>query len=43
VGAKLRQSTWDHEIFYAERSSKDEQLLVMSVLRKTKNTNMAGG
>jgi hypothetical protein len=24
---KLYQSTWDHEMFYADRSSKNEQLL----------------
>jgi hypothetical protein len=39
----LRQWMWDHEILYADRSSKDKQLLVTPPLRKkTKNTNMAG-
>jgi hypothetical protein len=37
----LHQSTWDHEILYADRSSKDEQLLIRPFLSKTKNTNMA--
>jgi hypothetical protein len=37
----LHQSTWDHEILYSDRYSKDEQLLIGSVLLKTKNTNMA--
>jgi hypothetical protein len=38
----LYQSTWDHEILYCDKSSKDKQLLVMQLLRKPKNTNMAG-
>jgi hypothetical protein len=36
----LHQSTWDHEILYTDRSSKDEQLLIRQFLSKTKNTNM---
>jgi hypothetical protein len=39
----LRHSTWDHEMLYADRSSMDKQLLVIPLLRKTKNTNMEGG
>jgi hypothetical protein len=39
----LRQSTWDNKILYADRSSKDKQLLVMSLWRKTKNASMAVG
>jgi hypothetical protein len=35
------QSTWDHEILYTDRSSKDEQLLITPFLSKIKNTNMA--
>jgi hypothetical protein len=34
---KLHQSTWDHEMLYADRSSEEEQLL-----KKPKNRNMAG-
>jgi hypothetical protein len=37
----LHQSTWEHEILYTDRSSKDEQLLTRPFLSKTKNTNMA--
>jgi hypothetical protein len=37
----LHQSTWDYEIVYTDRSSKDEQLLIRPFLSKTKNTNMA--
>jgi hypothetical protein len=33
-------STWDHEILYTDRSSKDEQILIISFSSKTKNTNM---
>jgi hypothetical protein len=36
----LHQSTWDHEILYPERSSKDEQILMRTFLSKTNNTNM---
>jgi hypothetical protein len=36
----LHQSMWELEILYTDRSSKDEQLL-MIFLSKTKNTNMA--
>jgi hypothetical protein len=39
----LHQSTWDREILYADRSAKDKQHLVIPLLWKTKNTNMAGG
>jgi hypothetical protein len=38
----LYQSTWDHETWYADRSSKDKQLLIRPLLWKSKNTNMAG-
>jgi hypothetical protein len=37
----LHHSTWDHEILYAGRSSKDEELLIRSFLSETKNTIMA--
>jgi hypothetical protein len=37
----LHQSTWDYEILYTDRYSKDEQLLIRPFLSKTKNTNMA--
>jgi hypothetical protein len=37
----LHHSTWDHEILYTDRSSKDEQLLMRPFLSKIKNTNMA--
>jgi hypothetical protein len=37
----LNQSTWEHEILYTDRSSKDEKLLIRPFLSKTKNTNMA--
>jgi hypothetical protein len=37
----LHQSMWDHEIFYTDRSSKDEQLLKDHFCQKQKNTNMA--
>jgi len=39
----LHQSTWDHEILYADRSSKVKQLLTRQFLLKNKNMNMAGG
>jgi hypothetical protein len=39
----LHQSTWDHEILYADISSKDKQLSVTSLLPKTKYMNMAVG
>jgi hypothetical protein len=32
----LHQSTKDHEILFYDRSSEDEQLLIMPLLRKTK-------
>jgi hypothetical protein len=38
----LHQSTWDHETLYTDRSTKDKQLLVWPLLRKTKNMNKAG-
>jgi hypothetical protein len=41
VDSKLAQGTWDYEILYTDRSSKDEQLLMRLFLSKTKNTNMA--
>jgi hypothetical protein len=37
----LHQSTWDHNILYADRSSEDEQLLTRPLLRECKNTKMA--
>jgi hypothetical protein len=33
---------WDSKIVYADRSSKDEQLLMLPLLWKAKNMNMAG-
>jgi hypothetical protein len=39
----LRQSTWGHNILYADRSSEDEQLSITPLVRESKNTNMAGG
>jgi hypothetical protein len=33
----LHQSTWVHEIFYADRASKDEQILIGPFLSKAKN------
>jgi hypothetical protein len=39
----LLQPKWDHELFYADRSSMDKHFLVIPLLRKTKNTNIAGG
>jgi hypothetical protein len=33
-GCKNCKSTWDHIICYADRSSKDEQLLVRTLLEK---------
>jgi hypothetical protein len=38
VMQNLHHSTQNHEILYSDRPSEDEQ-----ILRKTKNTNMAGG
>jgi hypothetical protein len=38
----LYQSMWDHETLYADRSSKDKQLLIIPFFRNTKNMNMAG-
>jgi hypothetical protein len=32
----LRQSTWNREIVYADRSSEDEQLIIRPLLRKAK-------
>jgi hypothetical protein len=37
----LHQSTWDHDILYTDRSSKDEQLLKIPLLSKKIKTNMA--
>jgi hypothetical protein len=39
---KLHQSIWKYEIVYADRSSKDEQLLKRPLLRKTKKYEHAG-
>jgi hypothetical protein len=39
----MDQSSWDHTILYANRSSEDEQLLIRPILRESKNTSMAGG
>jgi hypothetical protein len=39
----MDQSSWDHKILYANRSSEDEQLLIRPILREPKNTSMAGG
>jgi hypothetical protein len=39
----LHQSTRDHDILYADRSSKDEQLLKRPFLYETKYTNYAEG
>jgi hypothetical protein len=38
----LHQSTWDHNILYADRWLEDEQLLIRPLLREYKNMNMAG-
>jgi hypothetical protein len=38
----LHQSTWDHEILYTDRSSKDEQLLIRPFLSKTKKYEHGG-
>jgi hypothetical protein len=38
----LHQSTWDHEILYSDRSSKDEQLLITPSLSKTKKYEHGG-
>jgi hypothetical protein len=40
VDAKLARL--DHAFLYADKSSKDEQLLIKPVLCKTKLTNMEG-
>jgi hypothetical protein len=34
---------WDHDTLYADRSSKDGQLLTLPLLWKTKNTNVQNG
>jgi hypothetical protein len=39
----MKQSTWNTEILYYDRSLKDEQLLTKPFLWKTKNTNVEGG
>jgi hypothetical protein len=36
-------STRDHEVLYADRSSKNEQISIRLFLLETKNMNMAGG
>jgi hypothetical protein len=33
----LHQSMWDHDILYADRSSKDTQFLMRELLQKTRN------
>jgi hypothetical protein len=38
----LHQLTWDHEILYTDRSSKDEQLLIRPFLSKTKKYEHGG-
>jgi hypothetical protein len=38
----LHQSTWDHEILYTDKSSKDEQLLIRPFLSKTKKYEHGG-
>jgi hypothetical protein len=38
----LQQSTWDHEILYTDRSSKDEQLSKRPFLSKTKKYEHGG-
>jgi hypothetical protein len=37
----LHESTWDHTILCADRSLKDEQLLITSLLQDSKNMNVA--
>jgi hypothetical protein len=39
----LHYSTWDHDILYTDRSSKDEHLLIRPFLSKTKTKNEHGG
>jgi hypothetical protein len=38
----LNQSTWEHEILYTDRSSKDEQLLMRQFLSKNKKYEHGG-
>jgi hypothetical protein len=38
----FHQSTWDHEILYTDRYSKDKQLLMRPVLSKTKKYEHGG-
>jgi hypothetical protein len=40
---KLHHSAWDHEIWYAVKSSKDGQPLIRPLLREKKSTNIAVG
>jgi hypothetical protein len=39
---KLPQSSWDHEILYADRSSEDKQLWVKPLLQETKKYERDG-
>jgi hypothetical protein len=39
----LHQSMWDHEILNADRSSEDEQLLMITFAKNKKNMNVVGG
>jgi hypothetical protein len=43
VDAQIHQPARGHEMLYADRSSKDEQLLMRPVLLKAKTANMVGG
>jgi hypothetical protein len=38
----LRQSTWDYEVLYTDRSSKDEQLLIRPFFVKNKKYEHGG-
>jgi hypothetical protein len=40
--AKLAPVNVDHTLLYADRSSKDEQLLMRLFFKKTKDTNVEG-
>jgi predicted nucleotidyltransferase len=39
----LHQSTWEHEILYADRFLKDKQLLIRTFLLETKKKYERGG
>jgi hypothetical protein len=43
VHTKLAPFNVGHKILYADRSLKDEQLLISPLLQESKNMNMAGG